>query len=211
MYPSLLVYALLHTVDDTPSLPVAPAPRPAVLQKLPTWRPTTGYYGEVMAVAARSITIRGNENNDNAPKISVTFPAGDALLRGEQDPREVSNNDYRLKDVKVGDIVYIMIHHSGEDNLCAAVRIQRRPGGEVPRAPFEPGDVRDHYHDAMNAYQRFEEKGIPLPLKYNLDFQRAVSAEERAVFEKQLAKLKHEDRMRLEGRIAPMPRPVVRK
>ena len=133
MYSALLVCALLHTVD-TSSLPVAPAPRPAVAKKLPPWRPTSTYYGEVMAVDARfSITLRGNENNDNAPKVIYSFPAGNALLRGEQDPRERSNSDYRLSDVKVGDIVYIMIHHSGEDNLCAAVRIQRRPGGEVPR------------------------------------------------------------------------------
>ena len=194
------------------NLAVAPAPRPAVAKKLLPWRPTTTYYGEVLAVDARfSITLHGNENNDNAPKVIYSFPAGNALLRGEQDPRERSNSDYRLSDVKVGDIVYIMIHQSGEDNLCAAVRIQRRPGGEVPRAPFEPGDVRDHYHDAMNAFQRFEEKGIPLPLKYNPNYISPEEIEARLANTRMIERLKHDDRMRFEGRIAPMPRPVVRK
>ena len=197
---TFLILLLCH--DYTEPIPGAPPPR----QKL------TNYLGEVMSVGKDYITIRGKEETDKAGEaISRTFSIGDELLKGKQDPRERCQSDYRLTDVSVGDIVYIVLHRSGGDVVCTTVRIRRRPGGEVPRAPFEEPDSRDPYHEAMNAYQRFEEKGVPLPLKYNLDFQRAVSAEERAVFEKQLAKLKHEDRMRLEGRIAPMPRPVVRK
>lgn len=209
MCSSFLVSVLLITADAPQRPAIAPAPR-AVAKNIRNMRPTT-YYGEVMAVPRSNITIRGNENNDKSELVSRTFRAGTALQNGDQEPSEKSECDYRLQDVKVGDIVVIVIHQIGEDDVCAAVRIQRRPGGLVPKAPFEDPEVRDPYHVMMNAFQRFEEKGIPLPLKYDPNYISPEEVEMRLAQTRLRERLNRNDRMRLEGRIAPMPRPVVRK
>ena len=146
-----------------------------------------------------------------------TFKAATYLAKGEQDPWD--DGDYRLMDVKVGDKVITILRAAGaetalwpalipqgtyspEDDLCITIRIHRRPGGLVPPAPFEKADVPHKYHIDANAYQAHEERGVPLPLRLDPDYQRALSeAHARMV----------DERFIRQQRIAPMPRPVVRK
>lgn len=176
----------------------APPPRakPAAPRRLPN------YYGEVLAVNKGSITIRGREEGTNDAVVTRTFPAGEALLRGEQDRRERSDNDYRLADVKVGDTVFVVLDLATPDDTCLTVRIRRRPGGSVPPAPWD--NARDPHHLRMNAWQAFEEKGVPLPPKYDPKYVSADDLERERMLKEYRRQLKLMD----EGRIAPPPRPV---
>lgn len=176
--------------------PSAPPPREKHL------RPTV-YVGEVMAVTNRSITIRGKDQCDKDGRdIIRTFQAGPHLAKGEQDPREDSNSDYRLSDVKVGDKVITKLRAVGDNDVCLAVSIRRRPGGLVPPAPFEKADVPHKYHIDANAYQAHEERGVPLPLRLDEIYQRASSETHARMVD---------ERFKQKERIAPPPRPVVRK
>src|SRR5438477_465783 len=78
-----------------------------------------------------------------------------------------------------------------------------RPGGFVPPAP---GDNLNSYHDRMNAWQAFEEKGIPLPPQYDPAVQQ-LKAEERWREEKAY----RARRAWLEDHTAPPPRGVRRR
>jgi hypothetical protein len=165
------------------------------------------YRGEVTAVDELSVTIKGKEESSKNVEVTRAFPAGPSLRGGKQDPHEASSIDYLLSDVKVGDKVFVIIHQMGEDDVCVAVRILRRPGGIVPKAPFEDRNVKIPHHVRMNAFQAFEEKGTPLPpdLDPKVLKERYAKAEFAEKQRRDLLKLRDE------GRIAPMPRPVIRK
>lgn len=168
MFAALAVLLIGAEPVDGPL--IAPAPRPVT-------RPTE-FYGHVLAVDAKSITIRGTENGlPNDEVVDWRFPAGKALAAGEPDPAESASCSYRLSDVRVGDRVYIRIHHVGNENVCASVIIRRRPGGVIPRAPWEDPNTPDPYHEYANAWQAFEERGVPLPAKYDPVIQRLKSEE----------------------------------
>ena len=156
------VAAVLLVAGMDPADPAAIAPAPRKLT-----RPST-YRGQVLAVDSGSITIRGSESGDPTEVLDWKFPASPPLLSGEQDRDFKSCIDYRLSDVWVGDWVYIRIRQSGKTDLCAAVIIERRPGGFVPPALWEnPREHPNPHHEAMNAWQAFEERGVPLPAKYD--------------------------------------------
>ena len=179
---------------------IAPPPREKFVRPIP--RPAD-YVGEVLAVSKNSITIRGRDTCDHeSPDVIRNFKAGSHLAKGEQDPFEASGFDYRLSDAKVGDKVLTKLREAGDDDLCIQIRIQRRPKGLVPPAPFESADNPHKYHNDMNAYQAHEERGVPLPLRLNPDFQRYLSDlrnHEYMLYRKE------------KDRTAPPPRPVFPK
>lgn len=199
--------------DSAHGAAIAPPPRVKHI------RPTS-YRGEVMAVTKDSVTIRGKDDCDrNGPDVVRTFKAATHLAKGEQDPAEASGTDYRLIDVKVGDKVSTKIRSAGdeasawpalvrpgtyspEDDLCLTISIRRRPSGLVPPAPFEKADVPHKYHIDANAYQANEERGVPLPLRLDEDYQRKQS---------EIHARWVDERFKQQQRIAPPPRPAVRK
>lgn len=185
-------------------LAVAPAPREKRLA-VEEYRRLGSFQGEVMAVTEKSITIRGGEdgfiNRPGAKPVIQTFPAGDILARGEQDLRESNRGNYPLTVVRVGDVVFIMVHERGEEDVCAVVRIRRRPGGLVPPAPWDDSPTNvPPYHAQMRLRQAVEEGIIPDPDKDPLKLAREEwQAEERRKFFEMLLKID-------KGLIAPMPR-----
>jgi hypothetical protein len=130
-----------------------------------------GVIGWVTAVDARSITIW--ERGPGAKP--VKYPACEELARGELVPAYADDDPtYPLADVRVGDLVlvYLSIKEVYE------IRIWRRPGGRLGppsvagRGPRFRYNVHlglfagEHpYHEWINAFQDFEERGIPLPPK----------------------------------------------
>ena len=181
MFTSVVAAGLLTAVSGPP-LPVAPPPR-EVPPKRAASRPSV-YRGFVVAVDAQSITVRGAEVGLPQPEVIRRFMAGAALLAGEQDREYNSAADYRLKDVRVGDRVYLMLRQDVPD-VCATVRIERRPGGVVPPAPWWPTDAPNPHHEYLNAWQAFEEKGTPLPEKYDPVVQQRKFEEEQRIAEAQ--------------------------
>jgi hypothetical protein len=177
MYTYVLAAGLLATAVG-PGEPTAVAPPPRVAQAKRVVPRPTEYYGHVLAVDGQSITVRGSEMGRPGDELVIRrFVAGEYLANGEQDPWERLNCDYRLGDIRVGDRVYLKLHELGDEDVCASVRIFRRPGGRVPPAPWdEPEPGRIPYHERMNAQQAFEEKGIPLPRR--LDPNAPPTAEE---------------------------------
>jgi hypothetical protein len=208
MVPLFLISALLVPAQDfTKPKAVAPLPR-EVRSKVRFIRGTMTYVGEAMEVDSHSITVRGKEEGNLAGVVIRTFPAGPALLRGEQDPQEARNSDYRLEDVKVGDKVFLKLKRGepDEEAVCLTVAIVRRPGGLVPRAPFEDPYSSDPHHVVANAWQAFEERGLPLPLKYDPEYKQLENEASKARYLSM-----REKRMREYEKKAPPPRPVVRK
>jgi len=202
----LFALCILSSVRAEPT-PLAPPPRES--KKFIVEHPVC-YQGEVLAVdGQRSITIRGTGTGlPNEVIVIRTFHAGTALASGKQEYKERSNSDYRLTEVRTGDRVYIVIHREEHGDFCVAVRIERRPGGTVHPSPWQDPESKIKHHELMNAWQAFEEKGIPVPALYDPSKRNTDEADER---DRQELK-KHLERMRWErDHTAPKPRAVDRR
>ena len=112
--------------------------------------------GEVMRVRREDMPVR-------------RFPVGTHLAAGGFDPAESAGGTYRLADIRVGDEVTLWLEREGPEGVCRAIQIDRRPGGRVPRAPGQKPDDTDPYDGWVNAFQDWEERGIPLPDRYNIE------------------------------------------
>jgi hypothetical protein len=91
------------------------------------------------------------------------------LASGGFHPDALPGGSFRRADVQIGDEVSIRLSRERIDGLCYEISIQRRPGGRVPEPPVKSENPRiPPFHERMNAYQDFEEKGIPIPDKYQV-------------------------------------------
>jgi hypothetical protein len=116
------------------------------------------------------------------PQPPKRFPVSTGLASGGPpggfpsrpfNPPYTGSYTYRMADVRVGDRVAIEYYRVDGVDICAAIRIERRPDGRVPPAPGDepPANLRadlyhlyyPRHHERCNAYQDWEEKGIPLP------------------------------------------------
>lgn len=101
---------------------------------------------------------------DQSPR---RFEVSDALRLGGYSTHAVASysHSYRLADVKIGDVVRLRFERTDTYNIVDAICISSRPGGKVPAAPAQPKDVKMAFHEVAQAYQDWEEKGIPLPFE----------------------------------------------
>lgn len=115
------------------------------------------WWGQVTAVDRISLTLRSS---------------GDERLRyfmvrhNLLEPRPAGfkgRTGYRLPDVKSGDVVLLQYDRNNGSDTCIDIMIYRRPGGTVPPLPGEDPKAPSHHHEVMQAYQDWEEKGIPIP------------------------------------------------
>jgi hypothetical protein len=128
------------------------------------------FRGVVTAVSRSEITIRGTEGRGDAERVRV-FPIVPGLTNATKMPPGGLMDDtiYLPTDVKVGDMVRIRFVGDGVVTACERITIWRRPGGRVPPGYCTGQTIR--HHEQMNAYQDLEEKGIPLPEKYDTEAQ----------------------------------------
>lgn len=117
----------------------------------------------------------------------ITHPEGKetVLRRNDEPPRTFSvewsytvgvvpddlraQDTYRLSDLHVGDEVHLSFRHdldNGAPNIVHGIRIERRPGGQIPLPPGGKRASAVEYRDRQQAYQDFEEKGTPIPLRF---------------------------------------------
>ncbi len=142
---------------DTASVkPLEVAPWPNIRQ------PLNGefFVGTVTEVARDAITLK-------LPKGQTQrFPVGSCLASGGFFPDQYPGS-YRLCDVAVGDKVDMWCLELNGVLRCETICIHRRPGGRVPPCPGERANHPSSWHEDMNAQQDFEEKGIPIPKKFD--------------------------------------------
>lgn len=140
----------------TPATPLEVAPEPGLRI------PINGEFfrGTVTELTRDTITLRLSTEKLRS------FPLG-MLLRSGRFWEGEHPMTYRLVDVKVGDRVSIACLKLNEELRCETICIQRRPGGRVPPCPDEKPDSNRKWHEYVNAKQDFEEKGIPLPAKFD--------------------------------------------
>jgi hypothetical protein len=143
------------------------------------------YYGTVTDLTKDSITITFRQETPVWFRVSDTLASGGYATVTKPIPgwqtRAVSPSYmFRLKDVKIGDMVDI--YYSAIDGVitCDHICITKRPGGRMPALPKEAEDMRrlppsragvklpPHitYHEYWDAYWALEEKGIPFPEKF---------------------------------------------
>lgn len=95
-----------------------------------------------------------------------TTPGGNPEGEGEQ-------QTHRVSDLKVGDVVRIKVDFSrAGDNWTRELIIERRPGGKIPPQFGDPfAETHPHlaFHLQDQAYQDWEEKGVPIPVRYLTD------------------------------------------
>jgi hypothetical protein len=142
--------------EAAPTTPREVAPEPKLRL------PVNGdfFRGNVTELTQDTITLR--LHTDEIRK----FPIGSILRSGKYWEGEQPAT-YRFADVKVGDQVLMYCLELNRELRCETICIRRRPGGRVPPCPGErPGCTRP-WHEYANAMQDFEEKGIPLPPKYD--------------------------------------------
>ena len=94
------------------------------------------------------------------------FPASAALAAGGYGGLGEAYA-YRLSDVRVGDEVDLELRQVDGVWECTGICIRRRPGGRVPPSRVVTQFPALAWHERMNAEQDWEEKGIPLPAKFD--------------------------------------------
>jgi hypothetical protein len=133
------------------------------------------YTGVVKKITAGRIVIEGEGVIGAGPKSKLSgvksLEFSETLAKGKPGS-EIGYRGYRVKDVKVGDVVAVTFDRINQVEACNSISIRRRPGGRVPPSPVEDPDDIYHHHERMNAYQDLEEKGIPLPFKYDAEAKR---------------------------------------
>ena len=113
--------------------------------------------GTVVELNKKEITIRLAGTGKN-----VTYPFHDALAAGGMHKGVSYWNGYRVRDVQVGDEVWLAICSEGEVKFCAEISIRQRPGGRVPESSDE-GENPPTYAMMRNAENDFKDFGIPIP------------------------------------------------
>ena len=151
------IYPDLVKADTSP---LAPAPEVAQAPSFRNLMKGKFFNGTVTEVTRERIAIKLKTD-----KIQVV-PVGKTLRSGgyweEEHPAT-----YRLVDVKVGDRVEICCLELNGELRCETIRIDRRPGGRVPPCPDKNPHSDWKWHERANAYQDLEEKGIPLPARFD--------------------------------------------
>ena len=146
----------------------APAPRAESVKSLEVapWpnirQPLNGdlFVGTVTEVTRDSITLKLQKEQ------TQRFLVGSCLASGGFFPDQYPGS-YRLSDVAVGDKVQIWCLELNGVLRCETIGIDRRPGGRVPPCPGERANHPCPWHEKCNAHQDFEEKGIPIPAKFD--------------------------------------------
>jgi hypothetical protein len=144
-----------------------------------------GYQGVVKEVTKDSITIQWpGEEKPKKFAVSETLAAGGFPTKSRPGSTQLVPYwyRYRLKDVEVGDIVYIHFARLGGVDICDQINISKRPGGRVPPLPPGAQNLRPipelpialfppliPYHERKNAYWDLVDKGIPYPEKFGKD------------------------------------------
>ena len=85
-----------------------------------------------------------------AKKEVKSFPTYYHLRAGRSRPGVSEAGGYRLKDVRVGDIVSIGLVSEGKQQFCVDICIFKRPGGLVPPSPVVNPELKVRYHDMRN-------------------------------------------------------------
>lgn len=127
------------------------------------------------------------------------FRVSRTLAGGGFDPSAPPGATYRLSDVRVGDRAGVELRRDGDEDVAHQIGIGRRPGGRVPPAPGQDPDARNPHHERANAWQDFEERGIPLPDKYDPVVRREAA-------QKTLEIMQRQGEQWARDRLAPMPR-----
>lgn len=102
---------------------------------------------------------------------SVLLKPSPALLGTGPGTSPLESRTHQLSDLKVGDIVSVMYIPRTGMYVCFQIKIYRRPGGMIPpiKSDLPMGYFKGSqkpWHERMQAYQDWEEKGIPIPDKY---------------------------------------------
>lgn len=130
------------------------------------------YHGRVVAIDDKSITIIQDDSPARKFAWSKTLANGgigtgfvddEGLVRVGHPGRGCY---FRASDVLFGDIV--KIHYSIVDGVetCDDISINSRPKGRVPPSPEATKPIHNWHVEQANAFQDWEEKGIPLPPKF---------------------------------------------
>lgn len=116
-------------------------------------------WGQVVSVDAISLALRARDESGVR-----RFMVSPTLINPK--PKQlVASFGYQLADVRVGDVVSILYMHNADGDTCTDITIYRRPGGKVPHAGDDPM-APFLWHEKMQSYQDWEERGIPIPAKY---------------------------------------------
>lgn len=116
---------------------------------LPRWR---DYGGEVIALTEDTITVRLWE------RIPRAFPVTLALVSDRVPFEHGPGMGYRLRDVRLGDLVDLDTVQTPNGFVCTGIGIGRRPGGVIP--PGDDPDVPEfaRRHHLYNKMQFIEER-----------------------------------------------------
>jgi hypothetical protein len=186
MIRKFVLLALLACTTGCADAPVAEPPErvraeaPAeLIQKKPRPVPHTHtcYGGVVVALGAdwveigagwsgpRSREMEPDFDNSKPVRLSTagTRPGGDT---GE--PERGGSRTHLLSDLKIGDRVHVEAGTTREgEQFCITIIIERRPGGRIPPQFGDPWKQEPYaFHLSDQAYQDWEEKGVPIPAKY---------------------------------------------
>lgn len=191
---TVLVAAMVATgIDAAPDEPILPPPRYpkvdfggamcyGVVTELTSKTVTVSRFGDRLVDAYLPEKFRRGNDRQARFVFCPALAAGGGPLKYSWDynwtsPVKVTvmfsdNEEYRVKDLCVGDHVMISYSRVDEVNTCDRIRIHRRPGGRVPPAP----DVRDggpgrlRWHERQNAMDDLEVKKLPFPEHYEQEY-----------------------------------------
>lgn len=106
-------------------------------------------------------------------KKPARIDAAGTIVGGDANGEPVRGPTHLVSDVKVGDTVFArtVVDFGGEE-WCEYLEIHRRPGGTIPGLQndlpnyVDPRGIDRRTHVKFQAYQDWEEKGVPIPARF---------------------------------------------
>lgn len=118
-------------------------------------RRMNAYWGKVVGFTDETITLQ------RGTRIPRTFLLAPAILSERIPLVRRAGTGHRLKDVRLGDRVYLDVEPVRDTFVGYTLAVTRRPGGKIPPADDDDLPERCRIHNIYNALQFMDEQVLP--------------------------------------------------
>ena len=111
--------------------------------------------GTVLTVSKSGICIVDEQ------KAKLSYPFHIRLANGEYNRLCSDRYSYLPQDIRIGDVVMLVVPKIEKQEFCVSIVIDRRPGGKIPPTR-KKADWRN-YHEKKEAINDYKDFGTPIP------------------------------------------------
>lgn len=111
--------------------------------------------GRVLTVSKSGICIVDEQ------KAKLSYPFHLRLANGEYNRLTPDAYSYLPQDIRIGDVVMLVVPKIEKQEFCVSICLQRRLGGKIP--PSRKQSDWRYSHEKTQAYNDYKDFGTPIP------------------------------------------------